>query len=90
MFLNLIRNDRKGLRPPVSSLDDIMSEEERFHVNQMTACTFTGNKEQLQTDLKKFIEYSRVDELMATSPIFDHQAKLKSIQITKEVIEALN
>lgn len=90
MFLNLIRNDRKGLQPPVSSLDDIMDEAERYHVNQMTAGTFTGNKEQLITDLKKFINYAKVDELMATSPIFDHEAKLKSIQITKEVIDSLN
>ncbi|MBP1223484.1 LLM class flavin-dependent oxidoreductase [Flavobacterium sp. 1355] len=90
MFLNLIRNDRKGLQPPVSSLDDIMNEAERFHVNQMTAGTFTGNKEQLITDLKKFIDYARIDELMVTSPIFDHQAKLKSIQITKEAIDSIN
>jgi luciferase family oxidoreductase group 1 len=90
MFLNLIRNNRKGLQPPVPSLDDIMNEAERFHVNQMTAGTFTGNKEQLKTDLKKFIDYARIDELMVTSPIFDHQAKLKSIQITKEAIDSLN
>lgn len=90
MFLNLIRNDRKGLQPPVPSLDDIMNEAERFHVNQMTAGTFTGNKEQLITDLKKFIDYARIDELMVTSPIFDHQAKLKSIEITKEAIDTLN
>lgn len=90
MFLNLIRNDRKGLQPPVPSLDDIMNEQERFHVDQMTACTFTGNKEQLTTDLKKFIDYARVDELMVTSPIFDHEAKLKSIHITKEVIDSIN
>ncbi|QGK75285.1 LLM class flavin-dependent oxidoreductase [Flavobacterium sp. SLB02] len=90
MFLNLIRGDRKGLQPPVDSLDDIMSEEERFHVNQMTACTFTGDKEQLIRDLKKFIDYARVDELMATGPIFDHQAKLRSIHITKEVIDSIN
>lgn len=90
MFLNLIRNDRKGLQPPVPSLDDIMNEAERFHVNQMTAGTFTGNKEQLITDLKKFINYARIDELMVTSPIFDHQAKLKSIQITKEAIDSIN
>jgi luciferase family oxidoreductase group 1 len=90
MFLNLIRNNLKGLQPPVPSLDDIMNEAERFHVNQMTAGTFTGNKEQLKTDLKKFIDYARIDELMVTSPIFDHQAKLKSIQITKEAIDSLN
>ncbi len=90
MFLNLIRNDRKGLQPPVPSLDDIMSQEERLHVNQMTTGTFTGNKELLIIDLKKFINYANIDELMVTSPIFDHEAKLKSIQITKEVIDSLN
>ncbi|WP_431244359.1 LLM class flavin-dependent oxidoreductase [Flavobacterium sp. P21] len=90
MFLNLIRNDRKGLQPPVPSLDDIMNEAERYHVNQMTAGTFTGNKEQLIVDLKKFVNYAQIDELMVTSPIYDHQAKLRSIQITKEVIESLN
>lgn len=90
MFLNLIRNDRKGLQPPVDSLDDIMSEEERFHVNQMTGGSFVGSKKQIATDLKKFIEYAKIDELMITSPIFDHQAKLKSLQLTKEVIEELN
>jgi len=90
MFLNLIRNDRKGLQPPVPSLEDIMSEEERFHVDQMTACTFTGSPDQLAIDLKKFIEYAKVDEVMATSPIFDHKAKLKSIQLAKAVIDNLN
>jgi luciferase family oxidoreductase group 1 len=90
MFLNLIRNDRKGLQPPVESLDEIMSEEERFHVNQMTAGSFVGSKEHLAADLKKFIDYAKIDELMLTSPIFDHQAKLKSLKLTKEVIDELN
>ena len=90
MFLNLIRNDRKGLQPPVDSLDAIMSEEERFHVNQMTAGSFVGSKKQIAADLKKFIDYAKIDELMITSPIFDHQAKLKSLQLTKEVIDELN
>jgi alkanesulfonate monooxygenase SsuD/methylene tetrahydromethanopterin reductase-like flavin-dependent oxidoreductase (luciferase family) len=90
MFLNLIRNDRKGLQPPVNSLDDIMSEEERFHVNQMTGGSFVGSKKQIAADLKKFIDYAKIDELMITSPIFDHQAKLKSLQLTKDVIDELN
>ena len=90
MFLNLIRNDRKGLQPPVDSLDAIMSEEERFHVNQMTGGSFVGSKKQIAADLKKFIAYAKVDELMITSPIFDHHAKLKSLRLTKEVIDEIN
>ena len=89
MFLNLIRNDRKPLQPPVDSLDGIMSEEEHFHVNQMTACSFVGSKKKLKIELKQFIEYTQIDELMITSPIFDHDDKLKSIRIMKEVIDTI-
>lgn len=90
MFLNLIRNDRKALQPPLDSLDGIMNEEEHFHVNQMTACTFAGSKEKLIIELKEFIKYSRVNELMITSPVFNHQDKLKSLKIAKEVIDVVN
>ncbi|WP_426063965.1 LLM class flavin-dependent oxidoreductase [Flavobacterium sp. DSP2-3-1] len=90
MFLNLIRNDRRPLQPPVDSLDGIMSEEEHFHVNQMTACSFVGSNEKLVTELKQFIDYTKIDELMITSPIFDHDDKLKSIRIMKEVMDAIN
>ena len=90
MFLNLIRNDRKQLQPPVDSLDGIMREEEHFHVNQMTACSFVGNKKKLETELKQFIEYTQIDELMITSPIFDHEDKLKSVRIMKEVMDTIN
>ena len=90
MFLNLIRNDRKPLQPPVDSLDGIMSEEEHFHVNQMTSCSFVGGKEKLEKELQQFIDYARIDELMITSPIFNHQDKLKSIRIMKEVMDSIN
>ena len=90
MFLNLIRNDRKPLQPPVDSLDGVMSEEEHFHVKQMTSCSFVGSKKKLETELKQFIDYTRIDELMITSPIFNHQDKLKSIRIMKEVMDSMN
>lgn len=90
MFLNLIRNDRKALQPPVASLAGMMNEEERFHVNQMTACTFVGSKAKLTRELQEFIQYARIDELMVTSPIFSHNDKLKSLELAKEVMDAIN
>ena len=87
MFLNLIRNDRKPLQPPVESMDGIMSEQEHFHVNQMTACSFVGSKNKIETELKQFIEYSKIDEVMITSPIFNQDDKLKSVRLMKELIE---
>lgn len=90
MFRNLVTNNRKPLQPPVVGFEKTMNETERFHVNQMTACTFTGDKSQLVKELKKFIDYTRIDELMITSPIYNHADKLKSSTIAKEVIDALN
>ena len=92
MFQNLVQNNRKPLQPPVDSLSDLMngmSEEARYHVNQMTACSFVGSSTTLAIELKKFINYSRVDELMISSAIFDHQHKLKSMRILKEVMETI-
>ncbi len=93
MFQNLVQNNRKPLQPPVDSLSDLMngmSEEARFHVNQMTACSFVGSKATLAVEIKKFIEYSRVDELMISSAIFDHNDKMKSLRIIKEVMDTIN
>ncbi len=93
MFQNLILNTRKPLQPPVASLSDFMNgmnEEVRYHVNQMTGCSFIGSKETLVKELKEFINYSRVDELMICSPIYNHNDKMKSIKLGKEVVDALN
>ena len=90
MFLNLIKNDRKPLQPPVDSLDGMMSEQEHFQVNQMTACSFVGSKSKVESELKQFIDYTQVDELMVTSPIFNHKDKLKSITLLKGVIDSIN
>ncbi|MGO4905161.1 LLM class flavin-dependent oxidoreductase [Flavobacterium sp. W20_MBD1_R3] len=90
MFLNLIRNDRRPLQPPLDSMDGIMSEEEHFHVNQMTACSFVGSKNKVAVELEQFMDYTKIDELMITSPIFDHEDKLKSIRIMKEVMDIIN
>jgi luciferase family oxidoreductase group 1 len=92
MFFNLVSNNRKPLQPPVDSLEALMNsmtEEQRFHVNQMTACSFVGSREKLVVELKKFIAYSRVDELIVNSPIYNHQDKLKSLRIVKEVVDSL-
>ena len=87
MFLNLIRNDRKPLQAPVASMDGIMSEQEHFHVNQMTACSFVGSKNKVEAELKQFIEYTKIDEVMITSPIFNQADKLKSVRLMKEIID---
>jgi hypothetical protein len=44
----------------------------------------------LATELKEFIRFSRADELMISCPIYNHQDKLKSLRLLKEVMDTLN
>jgi len=93
MFQNLVQNNRKPLQPPVNSLTHLMnamSEEARFHVNQMTACSFVGSTKTLTAELKEFIRTSQVDELMISAPIYEHQSKLKNLRLLKEVMDGVN
>ncbi|RKF37078.1 hypothetical protein BCY89_05350 [Sphingobacterium siyangense] len=93
MFQSLAQNSGKFLQPPVDSLPgllDSMSEQVRLQVKQMTACSFVGSKEKISHDLKAFLGQTGVDELMIHSPIYDHQEKLKSMMIMKEVMDDLN
>lgn len=90
IFLGLVRNNIKPLQPPVETLDVVMNEAELFHVNQMTAGSLIGDKDYLIKEVKSFIEQTQIDELMITSPIYSHADKRKSLEISREVIAAIN
>lgn len=93
MFQNIVLNNGKFLQPPVASLSQLMnemSEAARFQVNQMTARSFVGSKEKLTIELKEFLNHSGADELMIHSPIYDQEAKLKSLRLIKEVMDSIN
>jgi luciferase family oxidoreductase group 1 len=93
MFQSLVQNTRKPLQPPVESLTQLMnemSEEAHFQVNQLTACSFVGSTQTVTTELKEFIRFSKVDELMISTPIYDYQAKLKSVRLLKQLMDNIN
>ena len=86
LFVGIITNKRKPLRP-VDRLPEVYQiPEVRQAVNQMLACTFYGSKETLQANLSTFIEETGIDELMVASHIFDLDAKLKSFSILRDAL----
>lgn len=85
MFKGVISGKRQLLQPPVDSMDEVWSDYEAEQVNQMLACTFVGSKATIKQDMQQFLEQTQVDEIMASSHIFDHAAKLKSYGIFSEI-----
>jgi luciferase family oxidoreductase group 1 len=89
-FMGVITGKRRLLQPPVDSMDGIWNAMEAEAVGQMLGCSFIGSPETIKEDLQSFMDQTKVDEVMVTSHIFDHQARLHSYEIFAEVIKTVS
>ncbi|WP_141324593.1 LLM class flavin-dependent oxidoreductase [Myxococcus sp. AB025B] len=80
-FINLRRGRPGQLPPPVDSMDGRITEYELAEVESMLACSIVGNPQQVEEGLRSFIVEVQPDELMVTSQIFDHTARLRSYEL---------
>jgi alkanesulfonate monooxygenase SsuD/methylene tetrahydromethanopterin reductase-like flavin-dependent oxidoreductase (luciferase family) len=53
-------------------------------------CAAIGSRDTVKSVMQDFIQQTGADELMITSQIFDHAARLRSYQITAEIHAALS
>lgn len=88
-FVNLIRNDRKPYSPPVDDMDSIWNPMEKAHVQNILQYSFIGGPDTIVHQIKQFQNRFRVDELMITSHIYDHDARLRSYEIIKSAVDSL-
>lgn len=86
-FIGVISGKRQLLQPPVDSMDGIWNIYEEEAVNQMLGYAFIGGKKKLKIDMQNFINKTGVDEVMATSHIFSHEAKMRSFELFAEVFK---
>jgi luciferase family oxidoreductase group 1 len=84
-FLNVIRGKRTSLQPPVSDIDMLWNEAERFAVMQMLKYTFIGSGRTIKSSLSEFILNTGVNEIMINSHIFDQEARVRSYEIISEL-----
>jgi luciferase family oxidoreductase group 1 len=88
-FVNL-RSGRPGqLPPPVPGYGERLGPMERSMLEQALACSVVGSPETVRHGLEEFIRETGADELMVTSQIFDHEARLRSFEITAAAREAV-
>ena len=85
-FANLRRGTPGPLPPPVDSMDDRWSPVEKAQVERALARAAVGAPEAVRQTLAAFIEETGADELMVTSQIFDHRARLRSFEIVAEMM----
>lgn len=85
-FMGVITGKRQLLPPPVTNMENIWNIYEREAVMQMLAYSFIGSKEKIKAMMTDFVEQTQINEIMATSHIFDHNAKLKSYRLFAEAL----
>jgi luciferase family oxidoreductase group 1 len=89
-FVNL-RSGRPGkLPPPLPGYLEKAGPAERALLDSVLSCTAIGSPGTVRQGLQAFIARTHADELMITSQIFDHKARLRSYEITAQVREQLS
>jgi len=87
-FINL-RLGRPGkLPPPVEGDADRLNPLERSILDQTLSSAIVGPLETVRRGLEAFAERTGADELMVTSQIFNHAARLRSFEMTAAAREA--
>jgi len=87
LFMGIVTGKRELLQAPIDNMDEVWDDMEEAAVNQMLAVAFIGGPEKLKADLQSFLAQTQVDEVMVTSHIYDHEARLYSYQLFADVIK---
>jgi luciferase family oxidoreductase group 1 len=86
--LRLIRGQPIFVPPPVDSMDGLWSDAERFVVESRLEVAVTGGPETVKQGLTSLLEQTRADEVMFTSDLYEHAARLRSFQLTAEAMRS--
>ncbi len=83
-FVALRTGNPGKLKPPVAGYLDTLGPAERAMVDNVLSCSAIGNPQRVREQVGDFVARTGADELMVTSQIFDHDARLKSYSLLAE------
>ncbi|MGJ7916088.1 LLM class flavin-dependent oxidoreductase [Massilia sp. LXY-6] len=86
-FINLRSGRPTRLKPPVEGYLELLSPPERSMLDSVLSCSAIGAPDTVAAQLKAFVERTGADELMITSQVFDHAARLRSYEITAGLMD---
>jgi luciferase family oxidoreductase group 1 len=84
-FLALQRGRPVQLQPPVDDMTPLWQEWERSTVERTLRHAIVGGPDTVRRDLDAFVASTSADELMITSHIHDHAARLRSYELVAEI-----
>jgi len=88
-FLNLVRGAPGQIAPPVDDMDDLWTPGERAAVESMVRCSAVGAPETVRRGLNSLIEQTQADELIVTTHLYEHAARLRSFELLAGIVPEL-
>ncbi|KIN65170.1 Bacterial luciferase family protein [Sulfitobacter noctilucicola] len=88
-FARMRTGTRGKLPRPVENIDDLLGAGLRHSVDHMMKVSATGSPESVRTQLGALIDRYAPDEIILTSQIHDHDARVASVKIAADVMKSL-
>lgn len=84
-FVNLRSGMPTELPPPVEGYESRLPAQAKMLLDDVLACSAIGSPSTVRSALSAFIRRTRPDELIITSQMFDHAARLHSFEIAAAI-----
>ncbi len=80
-YADIFRGTRGQLKPPIDDIESYWSPSEKAQAQRMLACSLVGSVDTVRRDLAALVARTGADELMVSSAIYDHAARLRSYEL---------
>jgi len=87
LAMGIIHGSTRPLQPPVKDMNQVWSEPEKAAIMQMMKFTMIGSATTVKSKLQSFLDATGVDEIMVTSHIYNHKARLRSYEIISDILK---
>lgn len=85
-FVNLRLRSPGRLPPPVADYYESLAPRVRSMLDQVLSCTAIGAPDTVHRQMREFVDRTQPDELIVTSNMYEHAARLRSYEIVAELI----
>ena len=89
-FVRLRRGMPGQLPPPVDDIDSFAASHERAGADHALVYSFVGTRDKVEEGVRGFLDLTQADELIVTSHIYDHEARLHSFEIAAGILKTLS
>jgi alkanesulfonate monooxygenase SsuD/methylene tetrahydromethanopterin reductase-like flavin-dependent oxidoreductase (luciferase family) len=84
-FTNLRRGTPGQVPPPIEDIDSFWSPMEKASASQTLLCSVVGSPETTERRLLNILDLTQPDEIIITTHVFDHRARLRSFELLAQI-----